>query len=154
AGVAEVAPAVVVRAMAADVDHRVQAARPAEHLAARPEHAPPAYLVLRLGLERPVVLAAPEHVVEAAPADEERPLAHAGLEEEHARGGIFAQACRQDAAGRPGADDDVVVHPRDINATRVALRPATPARRGRRAVRGGRLAASSPKVSWRSAELD
>src|SRR5690606_14951259 len=32
-----------------------------------------------------------------------------GLEQQHARGEILAEARRQDAAGRTGADDDVVV---------------------------------------------
>ena len=55
AGIAGPRPAVVIVAMAADVDEAVDRARAAERLAARPVDLPPVHLRLGLGLEAPVV---------------------------------------------------------------------------------------------------
>jgi len=40
--------------------------------------------------------------------DPQRAVGRAGFEQQHARGWVFAQARREHAAGRAGADDDVV----------------------------------------------
>jgi hypothetical protein len=71
AGISEIAPAVVVVAMSAHVEHRVQRARSTEDLASWPEHAPVVDVALRFGGESPVVFAAPEREVEAGRADPE-----------------------------------------------------------------------------------
>src|SRR5580693_6218627 len=53
AGIAELAPQIEILSLAADVNEPVDRARPAEHLAARPQHAASAELGERLGLELP-----------------------------------------------------------------------------------------------------
>jgi hypothetical protein len=108
AGTAAVGPTVVVQAMAADVDHPVERARAAHHLAARPVQAPPGAPLLGLGVVRPVDLGEPE--LRPAPRVVDRRVGRgpAGLDERHRRAAV-EQRTRGRAAGRAPADHDVVV---------------------------------------------
>ncbi len=65
-GVACVAPGIVVVSVPAHVDHVIDRAAASEDLAARPVHAAPAEMLLRLGEERPVE--APPPQLPTAPA--------------------------------------------------------------------------------------
>ncbi len=105
-------PALVVERVAALEDHPVDRARAAEHLAARVVDPPPVHVRLRLGLVAPVVEAAADregqrrrHVDEDVPERVRAPR----LEHQHGGGRVGREAVGQHAAGRPAADDDVVV---------------------------------------------
>ena len=123
-------PALVVERVAALEDHPVDAARAAEHLAARVVDPPAVHVRLGLRLVLPVV---------EPPADRERqrrrhvdehvPLVvgPAGLEHEHARRGILAQPVGEHAAGGTAADDDEVVLRHTLRCGSVVT-TATPAR--------------------------
>src|SRR5256885_1728148 len=82
-------------AMPADVDHRVEAARAADPLAARPEVLAVVALRLRRGRERPVERRAPQGLVHARRADLERAmLGRPGLDQHHLALGIRRQPIR------------------------------------------------------------
>ena len=109
-------PTLVVEWVAALEDHSVDAARAAEHLAARVVDAAAVHEGLRLRFVLPVVEAITDgerqggrHVDEHV----ESVVGTAGFEHEHARRRILAQAIRKHAAGGPAADNDEVVpaHP-------------------------------------------
>ena len=100
--------------LAADVDHGVDRARPAEHLAARPVARAPAEPRHRVGHEHPVDSRVVEGLAVAdRHPDPEAAVAAAGLEQQHPEPPVRGQPVGQHAAGRPGADDDVVeaLHP-------------------------------------------
>src|SRR5690606_28618464 len=112
AGVAEVAPPVVVLALAANVKQPVDRGRPAEHLAARLRYAPVGGAGLRFARVEPVhrrigeVLSVPERDVDPrvavfSPRLEQQPGVAAGRTE----------AGRQHATGGSGADHDEPVRP-------------------------------------------
>ena len=109
AGIAELAPAVVIVRLAADIDHGVDRARAAQRLAARPIHAPVFHRRLRRGVVKPVELRHGEPRDARRHADQQRLVRAAGLEQQHARRGIGGEPVGQHAARRAGADDDVVV---------------------------------------------
>ena len=105
-------PALVVQRVAALEDHPVDAARPAEDLAAGVVDTPPVHVRLRLALVLPVVEPVADrdgerggHVDERVP-DVVRP---AGLEHQHPGARVGGQPVRQGAARRPAAGDDEVV---------------------------------------------
>ena len=108
--VAELAPVVVVPGVAAHIEHGVDRRRAAERLAARPVHAPVVAMDLRHGLVAPVV---GRLFAEAGEArrhlQQEGRIGRAGLEDQDAQPVVLAQAIGDRAAGRAGADDDVVV---------------------------------------------
>ena len=109
AGIAELAPQIEILSLAADVNEPVDRARPAEHLAARPQHAAPAELGERLGLEHPGDLRVEDVSVEpGGDVDPRVAVLAARLEQQHARRAVGGQAVGQHAAGRTGADDDEV----------------------------------------------
>ena len=113
-------PFVVVARVAADVAHRIDRARTAEHAPARPPQA--AVVQRRLGLGRviPVDAFLADQLGEAGGhVDERVPVARAGLEQQHTPVRIGAQAVGQHAAGRSGADDDAVVLHAEIHVPRV-----------------------------------
>ena len=102
-------PGVVVLGLAAGVDHGVDGAAAAQHLAARLEAPAAVQARLRLGGERPV--AAPAgHGGDEAGGHGDLPAAvvTAGFQQGHAHGGVFAQPPGQHAAGRAAAHDHVV----------------------------------------------
>src|SRR5205085_9018158 len=109
AAVAGRCPGVVILALAADVDEAVDRARAAERLAAGPVDAPAVHVGIGVGVVAPVDAVAPHRLAVAdRQMDPRRGVARTGFEEEDADGGIFAQPGRENAAGRPRADDDVV----------------------------------------------
>jgi len=107
--VAERGPVVVVLRLPADVDESVDRARAAECLAARPVDSPAVHVRVRIRVEAPVVPLVPHRLAVAdRQMDPDRPIRGPRFEEQHPHRRIFRQACGEDAAGRPGADDDVV----------------------------------------------
>ncbi len=109
ARVAQGLPVVKVLRQATHVDHRVDRTRAAQHLAAWPVTLAPAQTRLGNAAVHPVQ----RRVVERqAVADRhlhaQALVAAAGFQQEHAVPAACAQAVREHAAGRTGADDDVV----------------------------------------------
>ena len=112
AGVALGRPRVVVGAVAAHVDHAVDRARPADHLAARHRHPAVEDVLLRGGVVAPVDrlldLGLGVHRADhPGLPDQELLVALAGLEHDHARTRL-RQPARDRGAGAPGADHHVV----------------------------------------------
>ena len=102
-------PLVVIRPVAADVDHAVDRRGPAQHLAARDRHLPPVQPLLRgRGIE-PVVppVLGQQHDPQRHP-DQRRAVAWSGLDQADADGRVLRQAIRQNGAGRARADDHVI----------------------------------------------
>src|SRR5262245_33630307 len=109
AAVAALRPAVEVEPLAAIVDMAVDRARAAQRLAARGGDRAAAGPFAGLGLVEPVHARIDQRVHEAGrDMDEGMPVARAGLEHADRDTRILAQAAREHAAGRAGADDDVV----------------------------------------------
>ncbi len=107
------APAVVVERMAADPEHRVHGAAAAQHLAAGLEDAAIIEARLRLRVVVPVAFAVELLGERERRQDVQVRRRSAGLDQEHLAIGILAEAGGDGAAGRPGADHDVVevAHP-------------------------------------------
>src|SRR5690606_762779 len=103
-------PAVVVRPVAADVDHGVDGGGAAEDLPAGPEQRAPGEARLRLGVVGPVHLRLEQPAEGGGDLDLGAGVRPARFEEEDARGGVGAEAVGQHAPRRAGTDDDVVVH--------------------------------------------
>ena len=106
ARVAERRPVVVIRAVAAHVDHRVDGARTAQDLPARLVTAAAAEARLRHGFKRPIDLA-PRNRAEDAGGhmDERRSIGRPGLDEADSARGVGAQPVGQHASRRPAAHD-------------------------------------------------
>ena len=83
AGTAHRGPAVVIRRQAAHVDHGVERARPADHLAARPEDPAAAAAGLRHGVEAPVRADVLNIVTQSDGMSEASGAARPGLEHQH-----------------------------------------------------------------------
>src|SRR5256885_781266 len=105
-----VLPGLEVVPVTADVDHRVDAAGPAQDLAARPVDGAAARAMLRNGQVVPVVRGLEQPVHRGGGADLVGVVGEAGLQQQHADARIGGQARRQDAAGAAGTNDDVVIH--------------------------------------------
>src|SRR5207253_262260 len=105
-----VLPGLEVVPVTADVDHRVDAAGPAEDLAARPVDGAAARAVLRDGQVVPVVRGLEQPVHRGGSADLVGVVGRTGFQQQDADARVGGQARRQDAAGAAGADDDVVIH--------------------------------------------
>ena len=102
-------PAVVIGAVAAHIGHRVDRRRAADHLAARAFDASSVEARLRLALVHPVVAALLQKLPPAErQVDPRVAVPAAGLEHQHADIAVFGQPVRQRAAGRAGADDDII----------------------------------------------
>ncbi len=109
AGVAERGPAVVVAAVAADVDHGVDGARAAERAPARLVAAPPAQSGLRHGLEGPVVDRRRHHEHHRRGRIHHPGIAAAArLQQADAHRGILRQPAGEHAAGGAAARDHIV----------------------------------------------
>ena len=122
---------VIVRRLAAHVDHAVDRRASAEHLAARVDEASPVETRLGRGLHHPVRARVADAVqVSDRNADPVVRVAAPGFEQEHAGAGVFGQAVRQYAAGGAGAHDDVVVPAVEGLNARHALTPWFPMARG------------------------
>ena len=96
AGEPKLAPMIVVRRLAAHIDHGVDRGRPADHLAARIIEAAAVEALLRLGLEHPVRarIADGEKIPDGDVEPDPIVLA-AGFEQQHARCRIGGEAVRQ-----------------------------------------------------------
>jgi len=103
-------PFVVVGSIAADVDHRVHRAAPAEDLAARHVHVAAAEPGLRLAREVPVVAALEQPAERDGDVDLVRRVRSAGLDQRNLHVWILAQARGEHAARRASSNDHVVVH--------------------------------------------
>ena len=113
------APALVVEGVAALEDHPVDAARPAEQLAARVVDAPSVHERLGVGLVLPVVETVPDRNGQGRRHLDERIEPEVGppcLEHQHAGPGVGTEPVRECASGGTAADDHDVV--------RVPARPA------------------------------
>ena len=102
-------PLVEVDAVAADVDHRVDRAAAADHAAARQVEAPVVEPRLLLAEQVPVQAGLERRRERGRDVELVGRVGPSGLEHGDAHVRVLAQACREHAAGRPGADDDVVV---------------------------------------------
>ena len=109
AGIAALAPAIVILVLAAHIQQAVDRARSAQHFAARLKHLPAVQARLGLGLVHPVdgffleqFSVAERHV------DPEIGVLRSGLQQQHGMLAVGAQAIGEHASGRAGADDDVV----------------------------------------------
>ena len=120
AGVAERGPLVVIAAVAADIDHRIDRGRAAEALAARLIADPAVEAGLRHGIERPVVDLAGDHQDHRA-RRRHHPIVvlAAGLEQRHRRCRILRQPARHRAAAGAAA------HHHEIECIRHAHPPSS-----------------------------
>src|SRR5262249_32602280 len=108
---AELRPAVVVARMAANIDHAIDRGRSADDAPARAVHLAAVHVGFGLAVVVPVDLVVGERIGERRrhvdlPVPEA--ILPAGLEHEDAVLCLGAEAIGQHAAGRTGADDDVV----------------------------------------------
>ena len=112
AGVAVSGPGVVVLPLTADVDHRVDRARPAQHLATWLVATAAVQAGLRHGLEAPIgILGCLGHQSQARRAmDQHAAVDSTRLEQRHAHLRVFAQPRCQHTTGRAAADHQIVVH--------------------------------------------
>ena len=135
-------PALVVEGVAALEDLAVDARRAAEDLAPGVVDAPAVHERLRLGLVHPVVERAADRERQRGRHVDERvdpPVRPTGLEDEHARARIRAQAIGERAPRRAATDDDEVVarlsHRAGDASSAVRRDPrAAPARRSGRTI--------------------
>ena len=100
APVARCGPGVVVGLVAPDVDHRVDAARPTQHLAARPVEPSSGQVRLGFGLVIPVERRLEEFGEGRRNADFRRFVRHARFEQQHPHAGVLAQPGGHRAAAR------------------------------------------------------
>ena len=109
AAVAALRPMIEILRLPADIDHTVDRARSAQHLAARPFHPPPGDAGIGFGFEAPIDGRIVDHLEQTA-GDVNPRIAVGGprFEQQHAIGGIGAQAVGQHASRRTGPDDDIV----------------------------------------------
>ena len=109
AGIAALAPAIVILVLAAHIQQAVDRARSAQHFSARLENLPAVQARLRLGLVHPVdgffleQLSVAERYV-----DPEIGVFRSGFQQQHGMLAVGAQAIGEHASGRAGADDDVI----------------------------------------------
>ena len=100
---------VVVGRLTAHIDHGIDRGRAADHLAARIVQRAAVEAFLRLGAEHPVgARIADREQIADRDVEPDPVVAPAGFEQQHAFARIGGEAVRQQAAGRAGADDDVV----------------------------------------------
>ncbi len=109
AGIAQIAPAVVILGLTANEHHRIDRTRPAQNLATRPIADAAVRARVRFG---PVAPVEPRMMEGPAIADRQphpdAQIARPGLEQRHGRTAISAQPVGEHAARRPRADDHVI----------------------------------------------
>jgi hypothetical protein len=95
--------------LAANVNHPVDRTGAAEHLAARPEHAPIGGAGVGLGLVAPIDRRVGEGLAETQrDVDPAIGVVPAGFEQQYPRARVFGQPRGDRAPGRAGADDDEI----------------------------------------------
>ena len=114
-------PAVEVGAVTAEVDHRVDRARAADHAAAREVQAPAAEAGLLLAEEIPVEVGLEDEREHRRDVQLRCGVRPSRLQQEHRDVRVLAQAAGEHAARSPGSDDHVVSHGRALLRSR--LRP-------------------------------
>src|SRR3569832_1457028 len=110
ARVAHLEPVVEITLLAADINHRVDGAAAALHLAARDVQSAIVELLFRLAVIHPV--GAPVVVREYVPHgyfEAQRLIGTPRLQQQHGVLATFGQSMRKNAAGGTRADNDVVV---------------------------------------------
>ena len=109
AGIAELPPMVVILVLAADIEQAVDRTRSAQHFAARLDDLPVIQLGFWLGLVQPVDLGIVEQLaVTERNMNPDMAVMAAGFDEQHAMAAGFGEPVGEHAAGRAGADNDVV----------------------------------------------
>ena len=121
----ELRPLVVVGAVPAQVDHRVDRARAADHAPARQVEPPVAEAGLLLAEQVPVEARLEHGRERRRDVELRRRVRAARLQQEHADVRILAQARSEHAAGRAGPDDHVVSHHSSTTSGRVPQRSLT-----------------------------
>ena len=132
-------PAVVIGPGAANIDHGVHRARAAEHFSARQIDALAGEAGLRLGRVVPVELRFEELREGGGNMDFLSAVRAAGLDQRHMNRRVFREARGEHAAGRAGADDDIVGHEvssRECRALRRLVVVRATVRRGGRRDKG------------------
>ena len=125
AGVSQLPPVLVVQRVAANIEHAVDGARPAQPPPPRPIEPPAVQMRLGLGEIAPVVRTGLEQPRHAGRDLDPTVLGlRTGLQQKHARIGIGGKPVGQDAAGGPGAHDHIVELIQDLSAR--ASRPGEP----------------------------
>src|SRR6185312_13179923 len=111
AAIAELRPVVIVLRLTADIDHAVDRARPAQHLAARHVDLAAAGALVRFGAVAPVDGGIVDHLGDADrhPRPEEIGTFDAGFQQQHAIRAALGQAACDHRTGRTCPDDDVVI---------------------------------------------
>ena len=109
AGIAALAPAIVILVLAAHVQQPVDRTRTAEHFSARLEHLPAVQARFRLGLVHPVDgFFLEQFAVAERHVDPEIGILGSCLQQQHGMLAIGRQSIGEHAAGRAGADDHIV----------------------------------------------
>ena len=109
AGIAELAPMVEILGLATDIHHAVDRRGAAQHLAARPEDAAVGGARVGFSLVAPIDRGIGEGLAETErDMDPAVGVLAAGLKQDHSRRGVFAEAGRDGAPGRPRAHDDEI----------------------------------------------
>ena len=141
-------PAVVVRRLAAHIDHAVDQRGAAHALAARHGDAAAVHVVLGLGGEAPVVVGIDQQLGKSrGNADPGTAGLVAGLQHQHAVLAVGAQAVGQDAAGGAAAGDDEIVIAHRLRPARPSSRPSARSGRPAWARHGGRGSRAPPPLA-------
>src|SRR5262245_39961890 len=126
AGIAELAPMIEVRRLAADIEQAIDRARPAQHLPPRLDDLPVVELGLRLRGIEPIDLTIGEQLAVAERAvNPDVAVMAARLQQQNAMAARGGQAVGENAAGASGADDDIVKGVR-VQLHRLASRAFNP----------------------------
>src|SRR6516165_5470849 len=109
AGIAELAPMIEVRRLAADVEQAIDRARPAQHFSPRLDDLPVVELRLRLRGIEPIDLTIGEQLAVAkGDVNPDMAVMAARLQQENAMATRGGQTIGENAAGAASADDDIV----------------------------------------------
>src|SRR5262252_4566125 len=126
AGIAELAPMIEVRRLAADVEQAIDRARPAQHLPPRLDDLSVVELCLRLRGIEPIDLAIGEQfAVAERDVNPDMAVMAARLQQQNAIATRGGQTIGEHAAGAAGADDDIVEGVR-VRLHRLASRAFNP----------------------------
>jgi len=101
-------PAVVIGAVAADIDHRVDRARPAESFAARQVDEPAVEGLLGLAHIIPIVLVLADQTARQRNLDFRGFIRAAGLDQRYLDRRVLGESCGEDAAGGARAHNDII----------------------------------------------
>ncbi|MPM98919.1 hypothetical protein SDC9_146109 [bioreactor metagenome] len=101
---------IVVLCLASHVDQAVDGTASTQGLAPRPIDSSSVHIGVGVCLETPVVLRAPHGLaITDGQVDPDRSVGRPCLQQQDLVVGVFGKSCRENASGRAGADDDVVI---------------------------------------------